>query len=269
MSAKIDVNMKRFRGDVDRFRRQSRQTFRDVMHSQMGLLCTHLMKLYPPASTGALKAGGGSPRSIGKRNVATGVSEVAAPVIMGAARKARPFEGHMLYQDPSTEALWLVPNEDWSPESSIADVRSRHRAAKRNRKGRPPKSRNSKHKGFTVVNKLHVKRSVYRKYIRQAQGSVGKLKSGWVSGMVRFGRTPPAGWITDHASRMGASRVVADTPARIDLRAVNKAAWADKYPSVVNFAIRTRSTDLQKHAMKRLRKDVREENRRSKMRGVA
>ena len=264
----ITVNMRRFRGDVERFRRESRQTFRDVMRSQMGLWAEDLMKSYPPASKGPMRGGKGSPRAVGNKAVEAGVSEVAMPVIMGSVSKARPFEGHMIYQNPETQAVWLIENGNWDPGASESTIRTRHRAAKRNRKGKPPRSHNGEYKSFTVVDKLHVKRATYRKYLRNAKKSVGKLKSGWVRGMTTWGRKAPAGWISNHAARTG-SITQRYGSTNIDLRMTNKNTWASQYPGVVNFTLRTRSRDLEKQAIKRLNKDIRRENQRSKMKGVA
>ena len=207
----------------------------------------------------------GSDRALGKRAVDRGIREVVAPLTPLEIRRAIPLHGEMegkvLVRSETTGAAWLARDNKFKKSASTSDLERQHlrfRAKGRVKKGAVP---NSSIGNRTMVNKLHVKQAVFRKYRSKKQKQVGKLKGGWVAGIVRFGGKVPAKWVNQHRSGGSAGGKV-DKAGNGSLWAVNKVLYASHHKRISDFNFKRRPSLAIKAMEKKAKALARDENRR-------
>jgi len=279
--AKLEINSKQFRRQVQAFGKKHNVMFKTVMTDQMRLYCTDLARRFPPSKKlfgkSALAAfqssvGKLTDRRIGERAVELGVKSaifVAKPRDLAfsqehgeeAVRKFAP--GKRLFKRHSDGAVWLVDETLFMPTADTATMETFHDGRRSKRTGHTTRAGvgGDRTIGRWKSSKLmHVTESGLKKYLKLKKKSVGKLKGGWIAGIRRFGGKDPAGWIRRHAGGSAGGQINDKGNGR--LWAVNNVPYASRYRKVQKFALRVRRKDLAKQAKKRLRKLVQDENRR-------
>jgi len=92
-------------------------------------------------------------------------------------------------------AVYGVDKNLYRPNASISEM-DRHHQKYRRKDGRVTEARGGSESGrntlnigrWKFVNKMHVKKSAFRKYVRSVQKRVGKGKSGWAPALLYFGK---------------------------------------------------------------------------------
>ncbi len=228
-SGNITIDTKSFNREVDKFAKRYGVSAKDVMHDQMRLWVKDLMKVTPPKTGGQ-----------GKKAILRDLRKIMVP--MKDSKKLRFYEKTFGRYVPEYVFNYIGKSlKEW------------HRG-KRDRTGRVRDVNNAKHKvgGYTFADKMYVKRSIFNKYLREKQKSVGKLKAGWLPAARLFGLRAPA-WVMKQASIRGSAVDRMKKDGSGFLEAVNSVPWAQEVIGRwVDFTRRTRVRDLQKHLQKRL-----------------
>lgn len=122
-----------------------------------------------------------------------------------------------------TGAVWKVESANRDP--SGATLATFHDAQKNARGRVRQRSRSREHDGKRVLDKLHVRQSVARRYWSEQQKHVGRLKSGWNAAAIQL-RVPPAAWIRKHGVSRGTFRHIHGADVG-HLEATNRVPYAE------------------------------------------
>jgi len=281
-TAQLELNSRQFKRQIARFARDHNVMFRDVMYDQMRLYCLDLSRRFPPSKKlfsrsefAAIKTATGakSERRLGERAVEIGIKSTIYPMSPDelawanefgiSALKGMAAGKRMLKRKDGT--VWLVDAQIYKPNASPAELEkwhNRHRSTVTGKTSREGKM----HQWDRTIGRwkerriLHTTPSALSAYIKRKKKDVGKLKGGWVAGIMRFGGKLPAKWISRHASGMAGGAI--SQSGNGVLWATNTVPYASRYKRVQQFALVVRRKDLARQAKKRLRQLVSVENRR-------
>lgn len=234
----IDVDVPRFKREVQRFAKKYGLTAKDVMLDQMRLWAADLANNTPHKSASYKKG-----REAVKRDCEKVFGRIDTVRNLNLLRKIAGSD---------TDIFGDVSMRSWhqAQRSSSGRVKTPHPGSVKIGK-------------WTFTKKPHVTKREFNAYVRKRQKSVGRMRAGWLPGILRFGAKRPATWVTRHGTSDGAARDMMKATGSGYLEMSNRVPYARRVASVVAFTARKRVTDLTKHLHKRLAKLADEENRRA------
>ena len=277
----ITVDTKGFAKQVDRLAREIGLTAKIVMRDQMRLWLNDLMKRFPPTGAKGLTATGKGSISAskqGKDRVAKDVRKVIVGVDDADMKEMRQGERIFLVHKTKgvefggTGAIYGVDRDLYDRSASMSRIRAHHERFRRKSDGRVTEARAGSEKGRNTLNigrwkfvdKLHVKKSAQRRYIRERQKQVGKLKAGWLPAAQVFGARPPA-FVRKQATRLGSSSGLGTMNDSGDgfFEAQNNVPYAGRFGRIMRFSAKVRQRDLDAQLRKKFTRKINLENQRA------
>lgn len=248
IAASIEVNTVQFEAAMQRLRQGVRSGFIDptygLLPTQARLLAERCQTFTPPRNVGQGKAA--VARDITRIYRPLDQSTFTAPRLKKIIRTddrpawnraAENFKGHRLQ---NTKAIGF--SAAWHARNRVSRGRARGMAS-----GRP----NSKAKDNLGVVTLGAEARQVRRYIADKKQMVGWARAGWNAGIIGFGGTVKAPWISKHGMGQG-SFVNGMTAADPFVQVTNSTSWA-KYGSegegnrILRNAIQARARDMESY----------------------
>lgn len=274
---RISVDTIQANKEFDSLRKQMGLTLRDVMYDQARLLGQHAIKVVAPGPEG----GTAEQKRRGHAAVAGDIARIIVPIDggLGSVEELEDLKNAGLLSDSARffktkrRAVYGVDRDLVKISPSMKEMERHHDKYRSKRTGRVTRAGTyTKDIGrWKFVDKMHVKASAAKRFIKHKQKKVGQLKAGFIPATEHFamlaGVAPKAipVWVKKQAKRMGSQvNAVNNRTGEGFLELINSVPYASSSISqnTINFLERVRQRDLEKHAIKRIRKVAKEHNER-------
>ena len=270
----ITVDTKAFSKQVDRLAKTVGLTGKQVMHDQFRLWITDLMRRFPPTgqkSDNATGKGSIAASKQGRDRVAKDIGKIIVGVDLSELRSQMDIGGQQFFAfKRHSGAVYGVDRDLYDPSASMGKLRAHHDRYRR-RDGRVTEARGGSEHGrnsldigrWKFVDKLHVRKSTQRRFIREKQESVGKLKAGWMPAAVAFNAIPPA-FVRNQMTRLGSTSGTRTMKDNGDgyFEARNNVPYAGRFERIVKFTGHVRQLDLDRQLEKGITRKINLENQR-------
>jgi hypothetical protein len=247
LSAKL-TNMPDVTGALKRFQKESGVPVKFVLSDQMRLWLQDLAKLGPPKK-----------KKTGKKAIERDINKIFAPIdnktLIAAWNNSMATEGSEIIRSWNRQKVKMTRKQLTSAKvKKMVKIHQKHR--RKDGRVKFKSKRNEAWGGRSIV-----PRKVLKKYIRQVQKSVGKLKGSWVEPMQKMARAArtsavfPA-WIAQAEGRKGSAR----TSGKFNfgtgkVTATNKMPYAaKKFASFLPTTLLKRQKDITGSMFKRMEK---------------
>ena len=173
----VDVDTEDVQRMIERAAKSVDITVADVLYDQAALAGEDLIKLTPPSKKLAGKKGV-SDMAIGKASVSSDLAKAFGVIPQGAVSWER--NGRTYYRNG--DAVWSVSQSLSKPRASVDEMAKHHhklRSTRGSKAGRVGGAR-----GELRADAMMVKQSKYRAYKRAVLKRVGRMKAGWIAGVI-------------------------------------------------------------------------------------
>lgn len=252
MSATITVDASKFMHQMARMQNELGMDMEEVLRTQSRLLGERLIHFTPP--TAESKKGKASKKAKGAKQ--PGPKGIGLAAVDRDLHKVTGFPSPEVIRDDKlrTAMRKIIARKDYDGLQAMAQhvyPRERYLVEPFTPQLHMTARSSRTHRVEKKINRLSLNSGDFKRYVKEVQSHVGRLRAGWIP-FLTFGKGTAAAWVQRHAGRALSPHIVL-TPGVKSIAVTNRGFGITRLAERFRDAVKTRARDMEKWVRVQLR----------------